>query len=137
MRHSISEVSRRFDIAVSALRYYDEIGLLRPAGRHGTVRYYGREELRRLALIRLLHRDGLLPLAATATAIADPAAEPGDTRGVIEESIHTMRDQIERLTRARKALEHLLSCPRDNPVRDCPFLRAELEATVDAALADE
>ncbi|GAA3583622.1 helix-turn-helix domain-containing protein [Amycolatopsis ultiminotia] len=136
MDYSISEVARRFGIAVSALRYYDQVGLLPPAGRRGTVRTYGRDELHRLALVQLLHHNGMMSLPDTATALSDPPA--GDrtaTRQVIEESAALVQERIQQLQQAGRVLDHLLTCPRDNPVRDCPHLRAQLEHTVDTALA--
>jgi MerR family copper efflux transcriptional regulator len=135
VRYTISEVARGFDTAVSALRYYDELGLLPSAGRRGTVRAYGREQLRRLALIQLLHRDGLMSLADTAAVLAEPRTDdPAGSREILGESVRTMQRRIERLREAQQVLEHLLSCPRADPVRDCPVLRAQLEETVDNAL---
>ncbi|MDX3800416.1 MerR family transcriptional regulator [Streptomyces sp. AK04-3B] len=136
MRYSISEVARYFGTAVSALRYYDQIGLLRPAGRRGTVRAYGRDELHRLALIQLLHHDGMMSLADTATAISEiPPDDQAAARLVIAESIREMQHQIQRLREAEQVLEHLLTCPRNDPIRDCPVLRAQLEHTVDTAIS--
>lgn len=135
MRYSISEVARYFGTAVSALRYYDQIGLLRPAGRRGTVRAYGRDELHRLALIQLLHHDGMMSLGDTATAISEnPPGDQAAARLVIAESIREMQHQIQRLREAEQMLEHLLTCPRNDPIRDCPVLRAQLEHTVDTAI---
>ncbi|QFU89824.1 MerR family transcriptional regulator [Amycolatopsis sp. YIM 10] len=138
MHYSISEVARHFGIAVSALRYYDQVGLLPPAGRRGTVRTYGRDELRRLALVQLLHRDGMMSLSDTATALSEHSSEDrAGTRQVIDESIAVMREQVQRLQDAQRVLEHLLTCPRDDPVRDCPHLREQLEQTVDRALGTD
>ncbi|MBB4688349.1 MerR family transcriptional regulator [Amycolatopsis jiangsuensis] len=138
MDYSISEVARRFGIAVSALRYYDQVGVLRPAGRRGTVRTYGRDELRRLALIRLLHRDGMMSLADTAATLTEhPAQDRSATRQVIEGSLAAMQEQIRRLRDAQQVLDHLLTCPQDNPVRDCRYLQAQLEQTVETALTGE
>jgi MerR family transcriptional regulator, copper efflux regulator len=131
--YSISEVARHFGIAVSALRYYDQVGLLHPAGRRGNVRVYGRDELRRLVLVQLLHHDGMMSLADTTATLADNPPS-GGARHVMAESIRVMHHQIERLHAAQHVLEHLLACPRDDPIRDCPVLRAQLEDTVDTAL---
>ncbi len=135
MHYSISEVSRHFGIAVSALRYYDEVGLLRPAGRRGAVRIYGRDELHRLVLVQLLHRHGMMSLADTATTLADhPPGDRPTARRVVDESLRQVRHRIQRLHEAQRVLEHLLTCPRDDPIRDCPILRTRLEHTVDSAL---
>jgi MerR family transcriptional regulator, copper efflux regulator len=137
-RYSISEAARRFAIPVSTLRYYDELGLLPPAERRATVRYYGREELRRLALIQRLHKDGLVSLTDTGKLMAEqPPEDPASGRAVLTGSIDAIKRQIDRLRAAQRLLEHLLTCPTDDPVRECSKLRAELDQLVDSALAAE
>lgn len=130
--YSISEVARSFGVAVSTLRYYDELGLLPPAGRRGNVRYYGRTELRRLALVQRLHNQGMVSLADTGALLTDAPERAG--RDVLASTIDTIRQRVDDLTAARRLLEHLLSCPHPDPVRDCTHLQAELEETVAAAL---
>ena len=130
--YSISEVARSFGVAVSTLRYYDELGLLPPAGRRGNVRYYGRTELRRLALVQRLHNQGMVSLADTAALLTDTPERAG--RDVLASTIDTIRQRVDDLTAARRLLEHLLSCPHPDPARDCAHLQAELEETVAAAV---
>ncbi|RSM68649.1 MerR family DNA-binding transcriptional regulator [Kibdelosporangium aridum] len=132
MRYSISEVAKCFGIRVSALRYYDELGLLPPAERRGTVRYYGEAELRRLVLIQTLHNQGMVSLADTATLI-DDSRQSG--RDVLTACVDTISTRISELKAAQQVLEHMLSCPRPEPLRDCPHLRAGLEDGVRAALS--
>ncbi|WP_158886818.1 MerR family transcriptional regulator [Amycolatopsis anabasis] len=133
--YSISQVAARFGLRVSALRYYDEIGLLRPAERRGTVRYYGRAELHRLALIQRLHHRGLVSLADTTILLTEnPAERDGNARDVLTRSIQGLKDEIENLQAAQRLLEHLLSCPAENPVRECTFLHDELDRAVETAL---
>lgn len=53
--HSIGEAARLAGVSVRALRYYDEMGLVRPAAHSpGGHRQYGRAELARVARIREL-----------------------------------------------------------------------------------
>lgn len=52
----INEVAHSFGIRTSALRYYDEIGLLKPVLLRSGRRYYGAEELKQLGLIQLLQQ---------------------------------------------------------------------------------
>jgi DNA-binding transcriptional MerR regulator len=136
MRYSIAAVARAFGTRISALRYYDELGLLRPAGRRGAVRVYGHAELRRLAMIQLLHRDGLLSLTTTASLLADDPAAAGTTnRMLLDDALKGIDDRIRRLEDARHVLRHVLSCPRDDPIRDCPVLRERFDRTVAVAMA--
>ena len=55
----IGEVAREAGVRVSALRYYEEIGLLPEAERESGQRVYDRSVLRRLALIDVSQRAGL------------------------------------------------------------------------------
>ena len=63
----IGEAAARLALSTSALRYYDERGLVRPQVRRGGRRMNGSEELRRLAFIKVAHRLGL-PLQTAAAA---------------------------------------------------------------------
>jgi len=50
---TIGEVARRAGVRTSALRYYEEVGVLPPATRVGGQRRYDEEILARLAVVRL------------------------------------------------------------------------------------
>jgi DNA-binding transcriptional MerR regulator len=71
---SIQQVARLSGVTARTLRYYDEIGLLRPAG-VGTngYRYYEQEQLLRLQQILLLRELGmdLTGIAAVADGVRD------------------------------------------------------------------
>ncbi|ROZ88002.1 MerR family transcriptional regulator [Gordonia sp. OPL2] len=75
MRWSIQQVARISGVTARTLRYYDEIGLLRPAhvGTNG-YRYYEREQLLRLQQILLLRELGLdlTTIASVVDAQNDP-----------------------------------------------------------------
>ncbi|MEU2787989.1 MerR family transcriptional regulator [Streptomyces sp. NPDC007100] len=135
--HSISEVARCFGLSVATLRYYDDLGLLPPAGRRGNVRHYGRRELRRLALIQHLHHGGMLSLADTAAALGergpDGVRRPAG-RAVLTGAIELIEERVADLRAAQHRLEHLLTCPTDDPVRECTLLREELDRNVAQAL---
>jgi MerR family copper efflux transcriptional regulator len=48
----IGILAERTGTTVPTIRYYEQIGLLRPAARHGGQRTYDNEDFRRLTLIR-------------------------------------------------------------------------------------
>ena len=54
----IGELARRTGVATSALRYYERVGLLSPAGRAGRRRHYRPSSAERVALIRLCQDAG-------------------------------------------------------------------------------
>ena len=55
----IGEVAREAGLRVSAIRYYEEIGLLPEAARESGQRVFDRSVLRRLSLIDVSQRAGL------------------------------------------------------------------------------
>lgn len=65
----IGEAARRLGLRTSALRYYDDRGLVTPAARVAGRRMYGADELRRVAFLTLAQRLGI-PLG-TAVGVLD------------------------------------------------------------------
>jgi MerR family transcriptional regulator, redox-sensitive transcriptional activator SoxR len=58
MMLTIGDVAKRTGLRVSALRYYEEVGVLPPAARVGGKRHYDEAVLARLAAIRLAQEVG-------------------------------------------------------------------------------
>jgi DNA-binding transcriptional MerR regulator len=94
---SVREVARFSGVTARTLRYYDEIGLLRPArlGANG-YRYYEQEQLLRLQRILLLRELGM-ELAAIAAVLAG-------TRDQLE----ALRAHHQRLLADRERLDSLV-----------------------------
>lgn len=122
----INEVAQSFGIRTSALRYYDEIGLLKPALRRSGRRYYGAEELRQLGLIQLLQQTGTLSLKEIADILPTRTSRKC-SRAVLEKRLAGVAQQIRSLQAAKGYLEYLLSCPRSDPFNGCPILAKELD----------
>lgn len=129
----INEVAQSFGIRTSALRYYDEIGLLKPAWRRSGRRYYGIAELKRLSLIQLLQQAGKLSLEEIADILPTPSASKC-SRAVLEKRIATLEEQIRRARAARRYLKYVLSCPRNDPFDGCPILAKELDVRLERRL---
>jgi DNA-binding transcriptional MerR regulator len=118
----IGEAARLLDVNTSALRYYEERGLVHPARSAGR-RMYGPEQLRRLAFIQIMHRLGV-GLDAAAAVLDEPSEQ---WRGVVREQIAGLEDLIARATAACGFLQHALDCPADHPVQECPYLIETLD----------
>lgn len=122
----IGEAAARLQMTASALRYYDERGLVRPKSRMSGRRMYGREELRRLAFLKIVHRLGL-PLE-TAAAVLD--APGGQWRGSVREQIAELDRAIEQARAAQQFLTHALNCPTEHPASECPTMTGALDRLV-------
>ena len=57
--YTIGQVSERFDLPVSTLRYYDKEGLFPDLTRTSGIRRFGEQELEALRVIECLKRSGL------------------------------------------------------------------------------
>ncbi|MGB3357092.1 MAG: MerR family transcriptional regulator [Mycobacterium sp.] len=129
----ISEAASRLQMTPSALRYYDERGLVRPRSRRSGRRMYGIEELRRLAFLKIVHRLGL-PLDTAAAVLDAPSEQWRDT----------VRDQIDELDRviaqaraAQQFLTHALHCPTEHPARECATMRGALDGLLNGMSVEQ
>lgn len=105
---SIGEVAERTGVATSALRYWEELGLISSERTTGNQRRYERATIRRVSFIRAAQRVGLsldeiagalerLPRSRTPTA-TDWARLSRSWRGRLDEqirSIERLRDQLD------------------------------------------
>ena len=76
---TIGEVARRTGLAPSALRFYEQQGLIAAERTAGAQRRYRRDVLRRIAFIRVAQRVGL-SLEEVATALATLPADRVPTK---------------------------------------------------------
>lgn len=118
---SIGETSATIGVAVSALRYWDERGLVAPALRRGGKRFYGPDELHRLAAVKMLQDTGLLSLDEIAVLLRGP--DHGDWRAAVRARLAEIAEQQRKLATAETFLNHFVKCPRDHPIEECPSLR--------------
>ena len=119
----IDEVARQFGIRASAIRYYEERGLLEPAARRAGRRWYGPAEIRRLAIIQYWQQSGLMSLEEIGEILAGPAPSR-PWRQVVEARIETLRVRSERLDAARAYLEHVLTFHQDAAPNGCTRFEA-------------
>ncbi|WP_168203755.1 MerR family transcriptional regulator [Humibacter ginsenosidimutans] len=131
--HSIREVADAFGMAVSALRYYDELGVLPATERRGGVRYYDERSLAVLAYVQLLHDDAMLPLDRTQQVI--DARTAGQRAARLRGGADALRENAERMLSAADMLDHLSQCPARDPLT-CPVTGAELDRRVERAMAN-
>ena len=130
---SIGEAAARLQMSPSALRYYDERGLVTPQARQAGRRMYGQEELRRLAFIKIFHRLGL-PLDTAAAVLDAPSPQ---WREIVGEQIAQLDEVIAQATGAQQFLTQALRCPTDHPARECGTMTGALDRLVDGITVDQ
>ena len=110
-RLTISEFARLVGLAPSALRFYDDCGVLPPASVDETngYRYYAPSQERRARLLRDL-REIDLPLSEVRVALD---AEPAELAAVVRAHLRTVEAKT---VAARAAADHLLTQLSDRTV---------------------
>jgi DNA-binding transcriptional MerR regulator len=119
---------------MSALRYYERIGLLSPAERAGGRRHYTASSAERVALIRLCQNAGFT-LAEIGRLLA---ARSWGRRGwghLAERKIAELDARIADAQRAKKLINHALECPHRDFLA-CPRFRSVLEAQLERSVAN-
>ncbi|WP_024802826.1 MerR family transcriptional regulator [Nocardia sp. BMG51109] len=119
----IGRAAATLGMSASALRYYDERGLVRPSTRSGGKRMYDSEQLRRLAFIKLAQSLGL-PLDTAAAVLDAPGPE---WRARIDQQIIALDEVISRAKTAQHFLSHARGCPTEHPAQECPTMMAGLD----------
>ncbi|MGH3353826.1 MAG: MerR family transcriptional regulator [Nocardioides sp.] len=94
MDATIGEVARRTGVTERTLRYYEELGLLKPARDGGGRRRYGAEHINRLYRIRLLRELG--------TPVADLDPEGADLLTLTSRHLADLDRRIGELARQRE-----------------------------------
>lgn len=104
----IAEVARRTGLAASALRYYEQKGLIQPIGRQGLRRVFAGSVLERLALIALGRAAGLslADIGAMLAVEGDAAIDRVRLAAKAEE----LDASIQRMTAMRDGLRHAAAC---------------------------
>jgi DNA-binding transcriptional MerR regulator len=117
----IGDVAERTGVAPSALRYYERLGLLEPAGRNGLRRTYAPNAIDRIALIVNARANGF-SLAEVSELLH---AKPRVVRAQLAEKIEEIDERIAAMEAARAQLAHALTCEHAS-ILDCPTFRAGL-----------
>lgn len=122
---SIGELARRTGVAITALRYYDELGLVRPQTRASGQRRYAESSVRAVGFVVLL-RDVGFSLAEVAELIA-ARTRAACWSALVDRKLAALAEHEYRLLVARTALAHVRDCPANDPLR-CPRFRSIIDA---------
>jgi MerR family transcriptional regulator, redox-sensitive transcriptional activator SoxR len=110
---TVGQVAARSGVAVSALHFYERMGLIRSRRTAGNQRRYTRDTLRRVAFIRVGQRVGI-PLSTIREALATLPDERTPTRRDWARLSAAWREEldarIEQLTRLRDDLTDCIGC---------------------------
>ena len=109
MSLTIGELAQRVGVATSALRYYEELGLLCPAERRAGRRYYDEAAVDVVGAILLLQDVGFT-LAEIGRLWSDRTDRAGQG-ALLTAKLDELARKADEIAVARQALEHALDCP--------------------------
>ncbi len=105
---TIGEMSARTGVAASALRYYEELGLVSSVRTGGNQRRYPRHMLRRVSLIAVAKRLGM-PLSDVKEAFGEVPMEYTPSHADWQKASRRWKRKLEERRRAIERLEHELT----------------------------
>lgn len=119
----IGEVAARSGIKPSALRYYEEIGLITSVSRHGLRRQFEPTVLVQLKLVALAKASGFS--LDEISGMIGKDGRPDLPRDVLRQKADALDEKIRQLTSMRDTLHHVADC-RAASHMDCPSFRGLL-----------
>ncbi len=120
----IGEVAAATGIRPSALRYYEEIGLIESVARHGLRRQFAPEVLLQLELVAVGRTAGF-SLEEIAGMFGRNGA-PDLPRALLREKADDLDRRIRELVALRDTLRHVADCPAPSHM-ECPTFRRLIE----------
>jgi MerR family redox-sensitive transcriptional activator SoxR len=110
---SVGEVAQRSGVAVSALHFYEEKGLIQSERNAGNQRRYPRHVLRRVAIIKAAQQVGI-SLRSIQEAFAalpeDRCPSRDDWALLAAKWRRDLDDRIQRLSRLRSQMDQCIGC---------------------------
>ena len=126
---TIGEVAARVGVRASALRYYEEAGLLAPAARVSGRRRYDAAAVERLLVIRFAQALGF-SLAEIRRLLTDPRGRTQKLRW--RELVDAKLDELEATASRVAAMKSILARSRDCDCVDLEHCHLVLEAATSA-----
>lgn len=127
----IAEVSKRTGVPASALRYYEQKGLITSVREKGERRRYAASILDQLALIALGQAAGLS--LDDIRSMLSPNGPPNIDRQLLLAKADEIDALIKRLRAMSSGLRHAAACPAASHV-ECPSFQKLLKAAATGAL---
>jgi DNA-binding transcriptional MerR regulator len=130
----IAEVAKHSGVPASALRFYEEKGLIRSVGRSGLRRVFEPGVLDRLALIGLGRAAGFS--LDEIARLFSPKARPRIDRAMLAAKADELDRTIRRMSAMRDSLRHAAACPAPSHL-ECPSFQRLMRAAASGAIGPQ
>ena len=122
---NIGQAASATGVSAKMIRYYEEIGLIRPPHRtDSNYRVYGQDEVHVLRFIRRARTLGfsIEETGALLTLWQDKSRASGEVRDIAAGHIEALETKIAELQSMVGTLRHLVHCCHGDARPDCPIL---------------
>lgn len=121
---NIGDVSSRSGLPAKTIRYYEDIGLIRPARSANGYRSFRESDLHRLAFLGRARALGFTieECRALLALYQDDGRESAQVKQIAESHLARIDEKIAQLQSMRATLAHLVSCCAGDDRPDCPIL---------------
>lgn len=123
---NIGQAAKRTGLSAKMIRYYESIGLLKPASRSDSgYRLYQQQDLHALAFIKRSRDLGfsLEEVAKLLTLWQDRQRASADVKALANEHIADLNRRIDELVSLRDTLSELVAHCQGDDRPDCPILK--------------
>lgn len=123
---NIGQAAKHSGLSAKMIRYYESIGLLKPAHRSDSgYRLYGDDDLHTLAFIKRSRDLGfsLEEVGKLLTLWQDRQRASGDVKALAREHIEALNQKILELSSLRDTLQVLVESCQGDHRPDCPILK--------------
>ncbi|MGO4566877.1 Cu(I)-responsive transcriptional regulator [Rhizobium sp. 2YAF20] len=129
---NIGEAADRSRLPAKTIRYYEEIGLIRPDRGENGYRDYGDKDVHKL---RFLHRSRGLGFSVEEcrqllALYEDKSRASADVRDIASSKLNEIERKIRELVELKRTLEHLVHACHGNDRPDCPILEELAEGSL-------
>jgi MerR family mercuric resistance operon transcriptional regulator len=121
---TIARLGEAAGVGVETVRYYQRRGLIAVPARAGSVRRYGREDVRRLRFVRRAQAAGFTLDEVGELLALDRTEDRARVRALAAGRLAALDTKIAELEEARAALEHLRSACASGRKGPCPIIAA-------------
>ncbi|MEP3112466.1 Cu(I)-responsive transcriptional regulator [Nisaea sp.] len=120
----IREVEKSAGLQAKTIRYYEEIGLIRPNRQDNGYRDYSAEDVHRLRFLQRARGLGfsIEDCRALLSLYDETGRESADVRAIAEAHLDEIDRKIRELKGMRETLAHLVHACHGDARPDCPIL---------------
>jgi len=132
---TIGELSRRSEVKIPTIRYYESIDLLpQPLRTESNRRLYTQNTLRQLNFIRRARDLGfdIEAIKQLQSLLEDPSQPCANAHEIAEHRLQDVEDKLKQLQDLKKKLLKMVSCGRHQNIEHCAIIET-LDHPKDAA----